>query len=127
MSINFNHIKGVKKEQLTLTQENFQGVFLNFTGKLGEYWGSIIPSLNISGYGDSEKEAVQDLEYNVEQFCNDLFFLDATNRILELKKLGWTKHQYFKKRYSPAFVDENGVLQNFDFPKEVKKTILEAA
>jgi hypothetical protein len=44
----------------------------------------------------------------------------------ELKKLGWTKHKYFKKQYSSSFVDENGVLQNFDFPEQVKKTILEA-
>jgi hypothetical protein len=126
-SVKIKPLKGVHKEKIKISPNSIHGVFLNFTGKSGDHWISIIPSLNISGYGNTENEAIQDLEYNVEVFSKDLFKLDHLQRVKELKKLGWTKHKYLKKQYSSSFVDENGVLQNFDFPEQVKKTILEAA
>ena len=120
-------IKGVIKEKIKITPNRIQGVFFNFTGKSGDYWVSILPSLNISGYGATENEAIQDLKYNVEVFSKDLFELDHFQRIDELLKLGWTKHTYFKKQLSTTFVDEKDVLKNFDSPTEVKKSIFEAA
>ena len=104
-----------------------KGKLLNFTGKSGEYWVSIIPSLNVSGYGDTEKEAIKDLEYNLKVLCDDLFKLSQGQRDAELKNLGWSRNKFFKQQYSSAYVDDKGVLQNFDSPKQVKKTILEPA
>ena len=114
------------REYLKLTHNALEGKFLNFTGKSGVYWVSIIPSLNFSGYGDLESEAKKDLEYNLKVLCKDLFELPQDQRDAELKKMGWSKDKVLKKQYSSVYVDEDGVLQNFDFPKQVKKTILES-
>ncbi|WP_456867902.1 hypothetical protein [Galbibacter sp. BG1] len=115
------------KKHLKLTHDGLKGKLLNFTGKSGEYWVSIIPSLNVSGYGDTEKEAIKDLEYNLKVLCDDLFKLSQGQRDAELKNLGWSRNKFFKQQYSSAYVDDKGVLQNFDSPKQVKKTILEPA
>ena len=73
----------------------------------------------------TEEEAQSDLQYNLNLFCKDLFSLKPEQRIAELKKMGWYNDKLFRKQFSSAFVDENGVLQNFDFPTEVKKTSTE--
>jgi hypothetical protein len=98
-----------------------------FTGEQGEFWVSIIPSLNVSGYGNNEEEAIEDLRFNFNVMCHDLFAINEIQRKAELNKLGWNINKFFKKRYSKAFVDENGILQNFDHPELVKKSILETA
>ncbi|MBB3125245.1 hypothetical protein FHS04_002789 [Mesoflavibacter sabulilitoris] len=113
------------REYLKLSRTGLKGKFLNFTGKSGDHWISIIPSLNVSGYGDTEQDSIKDLEYNLKILCEDLFSLNETQRDLELKKMGWERNKIFKKQYSSAYVDENGVLQNFDSPSQVKKSILE--
>jgi len=117
--------KQIKREKLTLHPHGLKGQFNSFTGKSGEYWVSIIPALSTSGYGKTEEEAQNDLKYNLDLFCKDLFSLKPEQRILELKKMGWDNDKIFRKRFSSAFVDENGVLKNFDFPTEVKKTSTE--
>lgn len=113
------------KEFIKLNPKRVQGRFLNFTGKSGGHWVSIIPSLNVSGYGESEEEALEDSEYNLKVFFKDLYELSPLQRDIELKKMGWSQNKIFKKKYSSTYVDENGVLQNFDSPKQVKKSILE--
>ena len=117
--------KQVKREKLTLKPHGIKGHFNLFTGKSGEYWVSIVPALNTSGYGKTEEEAQSDLKYNLNLFCKDLFSLKPEQRIAELKKMGWHNDKLFRKQFSSAFVDENGVLQHFDFPTEVKKTSTE--
>lgn len=57
----------------------------------------------------------------------DIFQLSPKKKEAVLKNMVWEKNKFFKKRFSTAFVDENGVLQNFDSPKQVKKAILEPA
>ena len=113
------------KESLKLTANGLKGKLLNFTGKSGEHWVSIIPSLNVSGYGDSGADAIEDLGYNLKVLCEDLFALTQDQRDAELKKMGWSRNKFFKKQYSSAYVDDNGILQNFDSPGQVQKTILE--
>lgn len=117
--------KQIKSEKLTLKTHGIKGRFNLFTGKSGEYWVSIVPALNTSGYGKTEEEAQSDLQYNLNLFCKDLFSLNSEQRVTELKKMGWHNDKLFKKQFSSAFVDENGVLKNFDFPTEVKKTSTE--
>lgn len=117
----------VQREHLKITSTGLSGKLLNFIGKSGEYWISIIPSLNVTGYGNSESDAHNDLAYNLKVFCQDIFELSQPQRDIEFNKLGWNKSKYFKKKYSSAFVDEKGVLRNFDSPKDVKKTVLEPA
>lgn len=114
-------------EFLKLVPKGVKGKFLVFTGKSGEHWVSIIPSLNVSGYGETEEDAIKDSQYNLRVLFEDLYELTAVQRNSELKKLGWSQHKIFKKQYSSAYVDENGVLQNFDSPSQVKKSLLEPA
>lgn len=114
-------------EYLKLTPTGVKGKFLAFTGKSGEYWVSIIPSLNVSGYGESEEDAIKDLQYNLRVLYEDLYELTLAQRDSELKKLGWSQNKFFKRQYSSVYIDENGVLQNFDSPSQVKKSILEPA
>jgi len=53
------------------------------SGKDGEHFVSIIPSLMISGYGSTEKEAMDSLDENMETFCED--FVLVAGRILKTK------------------------------------------
>ena len=116
-----------KSERLTLGYHNLKGTFRCFSGKSGEYWISLIPSLKVSGYGNSEEDSLEDLRYNLNIFCDDLFGLDRIKRQLELQKLGWSQSAIFKKKFSAAFVDKEGVLRNFDHPEQVKDSILQTA
>ena len=119
--------KQTQVEKITLGPNGLKGIFKCYSGKSGDYWVSVIPSLNTSGYGSTEEESREDLKYNMDIFCEDLFNLDKVSRNRELQNLGWRKDKYFGKRYSSAYVDENGVLQNFDSPEEVKQSLLETA
>lgn len=40
--------------------------------KQGDYWVSIIAFSNISGYGKTKKESLNDLKYNIDILCQDL-------------------------------------------------------
>lgn len=119
--------KSVDKEKLNVTSNRLNATLNVYSGKSGEYWVSIVPSLNVSGYGDDYKSSLEDLEFNMQVLFEDLFKLSKDKRIEELVNLGWEKHSYFNKRFSKSFVDENGVLQNFDEPKEVIRSAFEMA
>lgn len=63
--------------------------------------------------------------YNLKVFLHDLFQLSHTLQDAQLSKLGWTKENFFNKRYAASFVDDSGVLQNFDHPDEVEKKVID--
>jgi hypothetical protein len=86
------------------------------SGKDGEHFISIIPSLMISGYGATEEEADCSLDENVETFCEDFLKLDQANQQAELRKLGFSQFKYQKKNFSKLYVDENGLLQGLENP-----------
>lgn len=115
------------KEKLVVSKGNLNGNFNMLSGISGEYWVSLIPSLNTSGYGLTEDESIKDLHTNIDIFLEYLFGLPDAMIQVELRKMGWTKSQYFKRRYSKSFVDEKGVLQNFDDPTSVKTSSLQTA
>lgn len=84
------------------------------SGKEGEHFISIIPSLMISGYAATEQEAIDSLDENVETFCEDFIKLSAEQRKSELIKLGFSQVPYHRKNFSKLFVDENGLLQGLE-------------
>ncbi|MDQ1164619.1 hypothetical protein [Flavobacterium sp. SORGH_AS_0622] len=86
------------------------------SGKDGEHFISIIPSLMISGYGSTEEEADCSLDENVETFCEDFLKLDRINQEAELRKLGFSQFKYQRKNFSKLYVDENGLLQGLENP-----------
>lgn len=85
-----------------------------FGGKQGDFFVYVSPSLNISGYGKTSKDAKESLKLNLELFCSDIMALPMSEIDRELKHLGFKKEMYHNKNYSKVFVDENGVLQGFD-------------
>ncbi|MCZ2480056.1 hypothetical protein [Aquirufa nivalisilvae] len=115
------------EEKIKLKHDSISMLVSRFSGKQGDYWVSIIPSLNISGYGKTEEDSNEDLNYNVKVFCHDMFAADENSRIQELKKLGWVRGGLLKKQYSKSFIDSDGVLQNFDHPEDVKVSMLQTA
>ena len=116
-----------RAENLKVSPTGLIGRLNAFSGEQGEFWVSIIPSLNVSGYGKTEDEANESLKENLQVFCEDLFSINEVQRKMELTKLGWEPNKFFKKKYSKAYVDENGVLQNFNNPEQVKRKVLQAA
>ena len=120
-------VKKFENEKITVKTNGLKGNFICLSGKSGDHWISIIPSLNTSGYGSTEEDSKEDLKYNLDLFCEDLSKLDRDSINRELSKLGWSRDKFFRKRYSSSYVDENGVLQNFDSPKDVKRFVLETA
>ncbi len=84
------------------------------SGKDGEHFVSIIPSLMISGYGSTEQEAMDSLDENMETFCDDLMKLNIEQRKSELIKLGFSQVPYHTKNFSKLYVDENGLLQGLE-------------
>ncbi len=81
-----------------------------------------LPSLNLSAYGDSEQEARDRLLSDViDDFLDHLMDLKPEKITLELQKLGWSRNRMFKKQFkSNSYVDRDGVLKNFNLPKETK-------
>lgn len=95
------------------------------SGKDGDYFVTVSPSLLVSGYGETEEEAMQSFEENIRTFCDDLIKLSQEQKVIELRKLGFTKEKYHNKNFSKAYVDENGVLQGLE-PTTLKTSRLEA-
>jgi hypothetical protein len=105
---------GTFTESIHLSASKLSVKVQSITGKDGDFWISVCPSLNVSGYGDTKELAEESLDHNMNIFAEDLTDLKMSQRILELKKLGWNQANFFKKRLSKAFVDEDGVLQNLE-------------
>ncbi len=82
------------------------------------YWIFYAPSLDLSAYGETQKEAEEHF-FNV--YLQDYFeelIKSPKKALTELEKLGWKKSLYFKKRFtSDSYVDKNGFLQKFDLPE----------
>lgn len=114
-------------EMIKLRKSGLKAVLNSYTGQQGEFMVTIIPSLNVTGYGRTEREAIESIRENLDTLFHDLFDVSEVERHKYLTGLGWIRNEFFKHQMSSTFVDENGVLQNFDFPDQVKKTTLQAA
>jgi hypothetical protein len=99
-------------EQLKMSKDSFMVKINVITGQEGDFWISISPSLNVSGYGNSKEEAQESYHHHMNAFWDELKKLKMDQRHLMLKELGWTNKFYAKRQYSKAFVDDNGVLQD---------------
>ncbi|MFC4213479.1 hypothetical protein ACFOWA_19960 [Pedobacter lithocola] len=81
-----------------------------------------IPSLKLSAYGKSLNEAKEMMaKITIPDFCESLMDLPIEKVLIELKSLGWNSNSFFKKELSKsAHVDVEGILREFDLPKETK-------
>src|SRR5437868_6506462 len=84
-----------------------------FTGKDGNFFVTISPSANISGYGKTKEEAHSSFDENAKLFCQDLLELQQEEREKELLKLGFHRERFHNKNFSKVYVDAHGDLKNF--------------
>ena len=96
------------------------------SGKEGEYFVSLAPSINVSGYGKTIQEAEESFDENMHVFMDDLLKLPKGKREEEIFKLGFKKEPFKNKNFSKAYIDENGILNNFE-EGTLKKTVLETS
>ncbi len=102
------------REELKLSQNSFKLKMNTITGKDGEFWVCIAPSINVSGYGDTPAEAQTSFEHNMDVLNEDLNKISLLERIDYFKGLGWEQKHYFKRQFSKAFIDGNGMLQGLE-------------
>ena len=121
MSFSFKEIK----EFIRIKENIIKLKVLTTSGKDGDFFVVISPSLLVSGYGEDLEIAFNSFKENLELFCHDLMALSIDERDLELRKLGFNKEKYRTKYFSKAYVDENGVLQGLE-RSTLRTSILEA-
>jgi hypothetical protein len=73
-----------------------------------------IPSLELTGYGNTEKKAMEMLKFSVDDFLGYIINLSVKEMNNEISKLGWKQNRLKKKDYSKAFVDIDGNLKSFN-------------
>ena len=106
-------------EQLRITKNSISVRINVISGKDGEYWICISPSIDVSGYGKSIEEAKTSFDENMDVFFDDLIVLPSVEKKTVLREMGWRQKRYLKKQFSKAFVDEDGILQNLKQPRLV--------
>lgn len=113
MNAKFNN-KPYKEESLKTSSDSISIEVNTITGKEGDFWICISPSLNVSGYGRTIEEAKKSFEENIIIFCDDIQSLKSEKKHQILVSLGWKQKKYAKKQFSKAFVDKDGILQNLE-------------
>jgi predicted RNase H-like HicB family nuclease len=122
MALNLKEVKDTLRFKSNTIHFNIHVV----SGKEGDYFVKLAPSLMVSGYGSTEQEARDSFEENIKLFCEDFLALPKPQRDRELTKLGFKNEKFHTKNFSKAYVDKDGILHNFE-PGTVKTEILEEA
>lgn len=112
------------KETIRINKATVRIRVIEITGKEGDFFVSLSPSLNVSGYGKTKEESQDSFKANIHLFCEDLMALPKEQREHELNLLGFKQERDHHKNYSKSYVDENGILQNFE-EGTLEKTIHE--
>lgn len=102
------------KETIRIQKNLMKVRLVIFTGKDGEFYVTISPSANISGYGKTKEESHESFNENVKVFCEDLLALPQNEMEKELLNLGFHKERLHNKNFSKLYVDEHGDLKNFE-------------
>jgi hypothetical protein len=121
MNFNFTEIR----ESLRIKEGKINIKVLTASGKDGDSFVIISPTLLVSGYGSNEIEAEESFLHNMELFCKDFLELSIDQRESYLRSLGFSKEKFRTKNFSKLYIDENGVLQGLE-QSTLKTSILEA-
>ncbi len=102
-------------EQLKIDNKGIVQVRVNVVRGMDEGGFHIYsaPAINVTGYGNTDKEAREGFHANVQVFIDDIGAMSTKKRAEHLTSLGWEKHHLFNKQYSKAYVDNDGNLQGF--------------
>ena|GEM_PF-299675 len=79
-----------------------------------------IPSLKIYSKASTHSKAKDDLDLQVEKYLKKLLRLSKPKFSDELNLLGWKQNKFKSKNYSNSFIDNEGLLRDFDIPVEEK-------
>ena len=98
-----------------------------FTDKDTKQFVFYVPSLEVSGYGETAKKAMEMVHESLRDMCHFLVTLSPEEATVELRKYGWKKG-IFNKEYSRMCVDEKGKLKDLNADENsVEKMTLELA
>lgn len=101
-------------ESIRIHKNKISVKVLTMSGKDGDYIVVVSPSLHVSGYGKTKKEAEESFNENMQLFCQDILSLSKQQIHKELVDLGFKKELLHNKNFSKSYVDGNGILQNFE-------------
>lgn len=85
-----------------------------------------IPSLNLSGYGDSVDEAREMLQFSLDEYFNYFFKLSRKQQAEELQNKGWNKVWLSSKEFSKVHVNINGELEGYADAAKIEFLTVEA-
>lgn len=108
--------------QISFSSKRVKGNFRVYYFMDHDHYIAYMPSLQLTGYGDNKKEAV-DMLFDVvlDDFCENLLELPTEKANNLLSNLGWKRNKLFHKKFSTnSFVDKEGILRNFNLPIETK-------
>ncbi len=108
---------------IRISRGNIMVKIVLISGKEGNHYVTLAPSINVSGYGSTRKAADESFDENMDTFLDDLIKLSKKERENEIFKLGFKQERFKNKNFSKAYVDENGVLKNFEAGTLRKKVI----
>lgn len=108
---------------IDIHNKSFKAKLIGINFKEGESYIVYIPSLELSGYGDSFKEAHALLKSTLDSFSKDLLALSDIQINKELTRLGWEKNKFFKKRLSHlSETTFDDVKKMFNLPEDTVAT-----
>lgn len=80
------------------------------------------PTLEISGYGDTEKEAEESFKHICKETFREILELPKKDIDSYLSSFGFKKQKFKNKNFSKAFVDDDGVLRDLNIDLNTVKT-----
>ncbi|WP_020603255.1 hypothetical protein [Spirosoma spitsbergense] len=88
----------------------------------GEFMIAYMPSLNLSGYGSTEREAVLMLtEVVAKDYLVSLLDLSEAQVMNELRQYGWKRRPYLDKQLlNTQFLSTEKLIEDFNLPAETK-------
>lgn len=84
--------------KISKSKKFFDGQFRMMHFKDGDSHILYLPSLGISGYGDTPEEAHEILKISITEFTNELIKLPEHKMFEELRKFGWKRDKIFRKK-----------------------------
>jgi len=75
----------------------------------------IVPSLDLSGYGETEEKAIEMIKFSLNDFFTSFLAEMPYNHKRDyLNSQGWKQNTLKNKEFSKSYVDGDGNLKNFN-------------
>ena len=115
------------KEELKVSRKgnntNIKGsvIGFQFTDKETESIVIYVPSLDISGYGQTVTKALEMVQFSINSYMQELCKLPLKSIHQELFKLGWSKQKFHTKILNPNFtpkakLEDQGISDYQEIP-----------